>query len=307
MIERHVSHTTPLWVTILIGALIALLIAAGAAGYYYHTDVTERLTNANATIAAQSDELAAASSTIAELNSTLDKARDALANLEEAYDEERERNEDFEDRIDDLSDTLDTLDKLAKLDEELLMKYSRVYFLNENYTPTELREIDRDFVAEGKVPQYFLQDALPFLEDLIEDAERDDIDLRVASAYRTFDHQNALNETFVRTFGEGANAFSATQGYSEHQLGTTVDFSTPELGGAIDPFGTTEAYQWMLDNAYKHGFILSYPEDNGFYIFEPWHWRFVGEDLARELHRRDMNFYDMEQREIDEYLLNIFE
>lgn len=290
-----------------IACLLVLLIAGASAGYYYYEEYTGHIAVANATIADQSEALATASSTIAELNNTLDNARSALAELEDAYDDERERNEDFEDRIEDLSDSLDTLDRLAKLDEELLMKYSRVSFLNENYMPAELREIDDEWVAEGKVPQYFLKDALPFLEDMLEDAERDDVDLRVVSAYRTFDHQNALNERYVQTFGEGANAFSATQGFSEHQLGTTVDFSTPELGGAIDPFGTTEAYEWLLENAHKHGFILSYPEDNQFYVYEPWHWRFVGEELAKDLHRREQKFYDMEQRRIDEYLLNIFE
>ncbi len=63
----------------------------------------------------------------------------------------------------------------------------------------------------------------------------------------------------------------------------------------------------MLDNAHRYGFILSYPEGNEFYIFEPWHWRFVGEDLARDLDRADAHFYDWEQREIDKYLLTIFD
>ena len=63
----------------------------------------------------------------------------------------------------------------------------------------------------------------------------------------------------------------------------------------------------MLDNAYKHGFTLSYPEDNEFYVYEPWHWRFVGKDLARDLHREDRRFYDVEQRELDTYLISIFD
>jgi hypothetical protein len=63
-----------------------------------------------------------------------------------------------------------------------------------------------------------------------------------------------------------------------------------------------------LDNAHRYGFILSYPEGNDFYIFEPWHWRFVGRDLARHLDRNeDETFYTMDQRDINEYLLEIFE
>jgi len=62
-----------------------------------------------------------------------------------------------------------------------------------------------------------------------------------------------------------------------------------------------------LANAHKYGFTLSYPEGNQYYVFEPWHWRFVGEDLARDLKRDERHFYDLDQRAIDGYLLEIFD
>ncbi|NIQ05864.1 MAG: M15 family metallopeptidase, partial [Candidatus Korarchaeota archaeon] len=80
------------------------------------------------------------------------------------------------------------------------------------------------------------------------------------------------------------------QGYSEHQLGTTVDLTTTEIGGPYESFAGTEAYEWLQKHAHRYGFILSYPEENEFYIFEPWHWRFVGTDLARDLERHDETF-----------------
>ena len=141
----------------------------------------------------------------------------------------------------------------------------------------------------------------------MEEAEDDDIDITIISAYRSFDEQNALKGQFTQVYGEGANAFSADQGFSEHQLGTTVDFGTSAITSAQAVFVDTEAYQWLLKNAHRFGFVLSYPENNGFYIFEPWHWRFVGEDLARDLKRDDAYFYDWDQREIDEYLISIFD
>ena len=110
------------------------------------------------------------------------------------------------------------------------------------------------------------------------------------------------------TYGAGtANSFSADQGYSEHQLGTTVDMITSGLGGVLDGFDTTKAYQWMLSNAYKYGFILSYPKNNNYYVYEPWHWRFVGIKFAKYLHDQKLNFYDLEQRTIDSYLVSIFD
>jgi D-alanyl-D-alanine carboxypeptidase len=110
------------------------------------------------------------------------------------------------------------------------------------------------------------------------------------------------------TYGSGANAFSADQGYSEHQLGTTFDFTTEGIGGGlVTSFENTPAFAWLKDNAHKYGFTLSYPKDNAYYVYEPWHWRFVGEDLAEDLHEAGKTFYDWDQREIDKYLIKIFD
>ena len=129
----------------------------------------------------------------------------------------------------------------------------------------------------------------------------------MVSAYRSFQYQAQLKGQYLVTYGTGANTFSADQGFSEHQLGTAVDFTAPGLGGGLDGFGETEAYEWLTENAHKYGFILSYPPNNQFYVFEPWHWRFVGEDLAKDLHDDNAYFYDWDQREIDEYLISIFD
>ncbi len=299
--SRHFIFTYLLPVTL--GGFIAL------AGYlYYQTTVLQ------ADLAAMTEQRDIAEEEVRVLNETIDNIQGELAILSEDYEElrddyreERNKNEDFEDRIDNLAGTLGNLNKLAKTDKELLQKYSKVYFLNENYAPERIDKIDDEWILEGKDEQYFHREALPFLEDLLEDAERDDIELKVVSGYRSFDEQADLKGQFTQVYGSGANAFSADQGYSEHQLGTTVDLTTEEVGGAYESFANTEAYEWLLDNAHKHGFVLSYPEGNDYYIFEPWHWRFVGEDLARDLHRDDMGFYDMDQREIDEYLISIFD
>lgn len=288
---------------------IALSIVLGAAGYFYWQ--TTVLTTHLATTSEERDltqaELSATTETLDNIRNELVELGNEYEELREDYRDERNRNEEFQDRINDLSGTIGDLNKLAETDKELLQKYSKVYFLNENYSPEDIEEIDEEWILEGKEPQFFHEEAWPFLEDLLQDAERDDIDLKVVSAYRSFDEQTALKGQFTQLYGSGANAFSADQGYSEHQLGTTVDLTIEEVGGTFTSFAQTEAYEWLLDNAYKHGFILSYPEGNEYYIFEPWHWRFVGEDLARDLHRHDKSFYDLSQREIDEYLITIFD
>lgn len=255
----------------------------------------------------QAAELDVASTTIDNLQNELINIKEELGNLADDYRDERNRNSDFEDQIRSLSGTLGDLDKLAKTDKELLAKYSKVYFLNENYTPAKIKQIDSQYILEGKKDQYFHASAINHLEDLFKAAAKDGIDLKVISAYRSFDEQVDVKGQFTQVYGTGANAFSADQGYSEHQLGTTLDLTIKSVGGTYTSFAETEAYAWLLKNAYKYGFVLSYPKDNSFYIFEPWHWRFVGTELARDLNRSNTSFYKMEQRDIDKYLLNLFD
>lgn len=300
-----------LYVTSGIAAAAVLII--GFLGYQYYTQSNEidmLLEERNFFLNESTDSKTAlneATSTILALETELEDLKEDLEDLADDYKDERNRNEEFEDEIRDLAGTLGDLDKLANTDEELLQKYSKVYFLNENYAPERLKKIDDDYILDGRDDQYFHSEAIDRLEDLLKDAERDDIELKVVSAYRSFDEQNAIKNTFTQIYGSGANTFSADQGFSEHQLGTAVDFTNPEVGALVQSFAQTDAYEWLLDNAYKHGFILSYPEGNDFYIFEPWHWRFVGEDLARDLERSNETFYTMDQREIDEYLLTLFD
>jgi LAS superfamily LD-carboxypeptidase LdcB len=245
------------------------------------------------------------------LNDTKMMLEDSLEENEDLEDDlrdEKDRNEEFEDQIEKIGSTVGTLDKLSKTDKELLMKYSKVYFLNEHYMPPSLKEMPKEYTQNGNGdPEFIHKEVYPFLTDMLEDAKDDGIDLTIVSAFRSFDEQRALKGAYSITYGSGANTFSADQGYSEHQLGTTMDFTTTNLGGGLQGFDTTPAYEWLTKNAHKYGFVLSYPKDNAYYIFEPWHWRFVGTDLARDLHDDNKYFYDVDQREIDKYLVSIFD
>jgi LAS superfamily LD-carboxypeptidase LdcB len=207
-----------------------------------------------------------------------------------------------------ISNTVGQLNKLVNTDPELLQKYSKTYFLNEHYVPTEIKNIDASFVlVKDKSLQIHAQVASR-LDDLLSDARDYGFHLGVVSAYRTFGEQSILKSTYKFSYGAGtANQFSAEQGYSEHQLGTTVDFVTPETADTLDGFDKTIEFVWLMKNAYRYGFILSYPDKNPYYKYEPWHWRFVGLALAKKLHDDNQYFYEMDQREINTYLGNIFD
>jgi len=271
-------------------------------------DQDQIIENQTVRISEQITALQTAQENITSLETDLTNIKHDLEELVQDYEDEINRNEEFENQIMDLAGSLDEFERLNEIDEELLIKYSKVSFLNENYLPSDLKQIDDKYVLEGKGDQYFHGDAMRFLERMFDAARRDDIDLKVISAYRSFDEQNELKGQFTQVYGTGANAFSADQGFSEHQLATTIDLTTPDVGATSQSFGQTEAFEWLQENAHKYGFILSYPEGNSFYIYEPWHWRFVGRDLARDLDRDDeRTFYTMDQREINKYLLEFFD
>lgn len=291
--------TSPLLNT-LSTAVVLLTAVLSYGGYQYrqiyleNTSLGERTAELEGSLRLSEENLASAETEKAQLADQLnaEKARvDALG-----------------EQVGEISETVGDLDKLSKLDPELLQKYSKVYFLNEHYVPSRLTNIASEYLYNGDKSQQIHANVWPFLEDLLSDAADDGITLTIISGYRSFGTQASIKSGYSVVYGSGtANQFSADQGYSEHQLGTTVDFGTPGVGATTLEFQNTGAYQWLLDNAYKYGFVLSYPAGNAYYIFEPWHWRFVSTDLARDLHRDGKHFYDVDQREIDQYLLNIFD
>lgn len=224
-----------------------------------------------------------------------------------ALQREQEKNTAFETKLENLSGDVGTLKKLAKTDPELLAKYSKVYFLNENYAPPALKPIDDAYWYPKDRELELHAEVAPHMNDLLDDAKDEDIDLLVTSAYRSFATQAGLKASYRVTYGSGANAFSADQGYSEHQLGTTVDFTTSSVGSTFVGFDKTPAYAWLLKHAWRYGFVLSYPKENTYYQYEPWHWRYVGRDLAERLSDEEQWFYNLDQRTIDTYLVTLFD
>lgn len=248
------------------------------------------------------------------LESSIDKLKNNLASttienkdLNDILIVLRTKNTDFQNEIEEKNIKVATLLKLENTDPELLQKYSKIYFLNENYIPAELSLIGDDFIFNKAKPILIHAKVKPFLETLMHAARADGIDVYVLSGYRSFGAQASLKSQYSVIYGSGANKFSADQGYSEHQLGTTVDFTTKKNGEVLAGFDKTSTYKWLLNNAYRYGFILSYPANNKYYIFEPWHWRFAGVGLATDLHNAGKNFYDLSKREIDAYLIKLFD
>ncbi len=290
--------------------VVVLVFIAGAwYGQYQINKFSSNISSLSAHLASLETKL---SSTTADLTNNIAQTHNSLS---DALNQEKQNSAaieqklgNYQQQVSTVSGTVDTLQKLSKTDPQLLQKYSKVFFLNEYYAPARLTEIPNDYSYSDTKVLKFQTDVWPHLKQLFDDAKSAGVQMYAFSAYRSFNEQSALKKDYKITYGSGtANSFSADQGYSEHQLGTALDLIAPGQGGVLDGFDNTKAYTWLLANAYRYGFIISYPKDNTFYVFEPWHWRFVGVKLATDLHNQNKHFYDLDQRKIDEYLVNFFE
>ena len=119
-------------------------------------------------------------------------------------------------------------------------------------------------------------------------------DVFVTSAYRRYDKQQQLFDSYVQKYITN-NGWSydkayaevlkdtALPGQSEHQTGLCVDFMTRSMNSLDNSFENTEAFAWLKENSWKYGFVLRYAaekESKTGYVYESWHYRFVGFEAA---------------------------
>lgn len=285
--------------------IVAILLSAlGGLGYaYYLLQQEYTTTKQDFTHAVEQYE-----NGIHDLNEKIAAVESLNNDLQTLLRAKQEENSAYSTQVQELAHTVKELDKLSKTDRELLQKYSSVFFLNENFVPQPLVPINPTFALKPEKELHIHGNVQPFLERLLVDSNQNGIDLKILSAYRSFGEQATLKSTYKINYGAGtANSFSAEQGYSEHQLGSTVDFTTVKIGDTLSGFDKTASFTWLNDNAYKYGFALSYPKGNKYFVFEPWHWRFVGVELATKLHEEHKYFYDLDQRDINQYLVKMFD
>jgi zinc D-Ala-D-Ala carboxypeptidase len=126
------------------------------------------------------------------------------------------------------------------------------------------------------------------LAALREAAEAAGHPLALVAGYRSYQQQAQLFAMRKAQFGyDRAILKTARPGHSEHQLGTTLDFKTKGHPDVNRSWGQTATGRWVAENAWRFGFVESYPEDKRdvtCYSFEPWHFRYVGPKLAAQIH-----------------------
>lgn len=120
-------------------------------------------------------------------------------------------------------------------------------------------------------------------------AKKDGISIYNVSGYRSFSTQQGLYESYVSRDGkEKADTYSARAGTSEHQTGLATD-----INNVSSSFENTSAFKWLIKNSYKYGFILRYPKGKEYitgYMYEPWHYRYVGVDVAKIIYEKNITY-----------------
>lgn len=139
------------------------------------------------------------------------------------------------------------------------------------------------------------------MERMLEKAKNDGIELKLLSGYRSTEYQQEVFDRSVeQRVNEGLSYEQAVEetslnvakpGESEHNIGLAVDIVTPQDFDVYEEFENTEQFRWLSENAADFGFILRYPEgktDITGYVYEPWHYRYVGPYDARRIYNADV-------------------
>lgn len=177
----------------------------------------------------------------------------------------------------------------ANLSKGNLILVNKYNSLSENYEPKGIFDINIKYAYENRKITNEVNEA--FIE-MYNAARKENIDLYITSAYRSYSYQKLLYNNYLSTYGEEyANTISAYPGYSEHQTSLALDILSPGID--MSNFEKSKAYQWLKDNSYKYGFILRYPKDKTAitgYAFESWHYRYLGKEIAKKVYEENITY-----------------
>ena len=160
--------------------------------------------------------------------------------------------------------------------------------LDPAYTPEKLTEITPGYPVDERI--------LPDLKQMMDDGAAQGLSMYVTSAYRSYDQQietfnasmqNRLNQkmTPLQAYQETSRSV-ALPGTSEHATGLAVDIISTAYEALDDRQGDTAEQKWLMEHCWEYGFILRYPAEKSDItgiIYEPWHYRYVGKDAAKEI------------------------
>ncbi|WP_310500476.1 M15 family metallopeptidase [Paenibacillus qinlingensis] len=178
--------------------------------------------------------------------------------------------------------------------ESITVLVNKQNSLPASYEPTDLVYPNIAFTFSEKIDKRKMrQVAATAIEKLFAGAAKDGVPLAGVSAYRSYATQKSLFDSYVKKDGEEkAKTYSAVPGTSEHETGLAIDVAGSNgKCAASDCFGGTKEAVWLEKHAAEYGYIIRYPQGKAAitgYQYEPWHLRYVGTDIAKEIQSKNV-------------------
>ena len=176
----------------------------------------------------------------------------------------------------------------------LVNKYN---YLPKDYVPSNLVNIKKYTKSNIKMNDIAYKNFINMAQDI----EKEDMHIRIVSAYRSYNYQENLYNNYLKHDPQDkVDSYSARPGFSEHQTGLAIDIDNNIIN--YNKFHITKEFNWMINNSYKYGFILRYPlnkENITGYKYEPWHYRYVGVDTAKYIHDNNLTYEEYYYEFID--------
>lgn len=189
-------------------------------------------------------------------------------------------------------------------DESYLNVDQNVSLLDKTYIPAGLTRLDKTL---SKSEVCIKEEVAEALKVMFEDASKDGYTIVVSSGFRDYATQKSIVDRETKNGNKNVSVSVAKPGYSEHQLGVAVDLTSKSIAyaSASARFGDTKESVWLEEHASEYGFVQSYPkgkQKTTGYIYEPWHYRYVGIDEAKEIIKsgQTLNEYLKEKNKKDE-------
>ncbi len=186
---------------------------------------------------------------------------------------------------------------LTNLDDTTILvnKYRK---LPSNFVPKNLVVINAQYTDIELLIALVANEAF---ERMANESKKHNLEIKVASAYRSYERQSILYNNYVKRDGiKKADTYSARPGHSEHQTGLAIDITGGDYH--FTDFHLSKEFIWVKDNMHKYGFILRFPknkEDITGYQYESWHIRYVGIDIATYIYENNITY--------DEYYIKFLE
>lgn len=176
----------------------------------------------------------------------------------------------------------------ADTKDDILILVNKYNVLSEDYEPADLKTINSNYSYWGSLRS----EAADAFYEMVTVAAKEGLKIINTSPYRSYELQTKLYNNYVKSDGKvAADRYSARPGFSEHQTGLAVDVLTPT--STLGTFENTKEFTWMKENSYKYGFILRYGKGMEYitgYMYEPWHYRYVGVEAATIIYKENLTF-----------------